>query len=43
MIFSNSIEPVNQPGRHHWKIKRRALILHTLKRPAQKTVLQITK
>ena len=36
MIFSNGIEPVNKPGHHQWKVKRAALILHTLKGPAQK-------
>ena len=36
MIFSSSIEPVNKPGHHQWKVKRAALILHTLQGPAQK-------
>ena len=36
MIFSNGIEPVNKPGHHQWKIKRAALVLHTLQGPAQK-------
>ena len=36
MIFSNGIEPVNKPGHHQWKVKRAALILHTLQGPAQK-------
>ena len=36
MIFSNGIEPVNKPGHHQWKLKRAALILHTLQGPAQK-------
>ena len=36
MIFSNGIERVNKPGHHQWKVKREALILHTLQRPAQK-------
>ena len=30
MIFSNGIEPVNRPGHHQWKVKRAAIILHTL-------------
>ena len=37
MIFSNGIETVNRPGHHQWKIKRAALILHTLQGPAQKS------
>ena len=36
MIFSSGIEPVNRPGHHQWKVKRGALILHTLQGPAQK-------
>ena len=36
MIFSSGIEPVNKPGHHQWKLKRAALILHTLQGPAQK-------
>ena len=36
MIFSSGIEPVNKPGHHQCKVKRAALILHTLKGPAQK-------
>ena len=36
MIFSSGIEPVNKPGHHKWKVKRAALILHTLQGPAQK-------
>ena len=36
MIFSSGIEPVNKPGHHQWKVKRAALILHTLQEPAQK-------
>ena len=36
MIFSSEIEPVNRPGHHQWKVKRAALILHTLQGPAQK-------
>ena len=36
LIFSNGIEPVNKPGHHQWKVKRAALILHTLQGPAQK-------
>ena len=36
MIFSSGIEPVNKPGYHQWKVKRAALILHTLQGPAQK-------
>ena len=36
MIFSNAVEPVNIPGHYEWKIKRAALILHTLQGPAQK-------
>ena len=36
MIFSSGIEPVNKPGNHQWKLKRAALILHTLQGPAQK-------
>ena len=35
-IFSSGIEPVNKPGHHQWKVKRAALILHTLPGPAQK-------
>ena len=36
MIFSNGIEPVNQPGHHQWKVKRAAIIIHTLQEHAQK-------
>ena len=36
MISGSGIEPVNKPGHHQWKVKRAALILHTLKGPAQK-------
>ena len=36
MIFSIGIQHVNKPGHHHWKVKRAALILHTLQGPAQK-------
>ena len=36
MIFSSGIEPVIKPGHHQWKVKRAALILHTLQGPAQK-------
>ena len=36
MIFSSGIEPVSKPGQHQWKVKRAALILHTLQGPAQK-------
>ena len=36
MIFSSGIEPVNKPRHHQWKVKRAALILHTLQGPAQK-------
>ena len=36
MIFSSDIEPVNKPGHHQWKVKRAALILHTIQGPAQK-------
>ena len=36
MIFSSSIEPVNKPRHPQWKVKRAALILHTLQGPAQK-------
>ena len=36
MIFSSGIEPVNKPGHHQWRVKRAALILHTLQGPAQK-------
>ena len=36
MIFSSGIEPVNKPGHHQRKVKRAALILHTLQGPAQK-------
>ena len=36
MTFSSGIEPVNRPGHHQWKIKRAAVILHTLQGPAQK-------
>ena len=35
MIFSSGIEPVNKPGHHQWKVKRAALILHTLQGPTQ--------
>ena len=36
MIFSSGIEPVNKLGHHQWKVKRAALILHTLQGPAEK-------
>ena len=36
MIFSSGIEAANKPGHHQWKVKRAALILHTLLGPAQK-------
>ena len=36
MIYSSGIEPVNKPEHHQWKVKRAALILHTLQGPAQK-------
>ena len=36
MIISSGIEPVNKPGHHQRKVKRAALILHTLQGPAQK-------
>ena len=36
MIFRSGIEPVNKPGHHQWKVKRAALMLHTLQGPAQK-------
>ena len=36
MIFSSGIEPINKPGHHQLKVKRAALILHTLQAPAQK-------
>ena len=36
IIFSSGIEPVNKPRHHQWKVKRTALILHTLQGPAQK-------
>ena len=36
IIFSSGIEPANKPGHHQWKVKRAALILHTLQGPAQK-------
>ena len=36
MIFSSGIEPLNKPRYHQWKVKRAALILHTLQGPAQK-------
>ena len=36
MIFSYGVEPVNKPGHHQWKVKRAALILHTLQGAAQK-------
>ena len=36
MIFSSGIEPINKPGHHQWKVKRAALILHTLQGSAQK-------
>ena len=36
MIFSSGIEPVNKPGHHQWKVKRAAVILHTLQGSAQK-------
>ena len=36
MIYCSGIEPVNKPGHHQWKVKRAALILHTLQGPAQK-------
>ena len=37
MIFSSGIEPANKPGRHQCKVRRAALILHTLQGPAQKS------
>ena len=36
VIFSSDIQPVIKPGHHQWKVKRAALILHTLQGPAQK-------
>ena len=37
MVFSSGKEPVNKPGHHQWKVKKRAaLILHTLPGPVQK-------
>ena len=36
MIFSSGIEQVKKAGHHQWKVKRAALILHTLQGPAQK-------
>ena len=36
MIFSSGIKPVNKPRHHQWRVKRAALILHTLQGPAQK-------
>ena len=36
MIFSSGIEPADKPRHHQWKVKRAALILHTLQGPAQK-------
>ena len=36
MIFSSGIEAVSKPGNHQWKVKRAALMLHTLQGPAQK-------
>ena len=36
MMFSSGIEPVNKPGHYQWKVKRAALILHTVEGPAQK-------
>ena len=36
MIFSIGIEPANQAGHQQWKVKRAALILHTLHGPVQK-------
>ena len=36
MIFSSGIEPVSKPGHHQCKVKRGALILHTLEGPARK-------
>ena len=35
MIFSSGIEPINEPGHHQFKVKRAALILHTLQGPAE--------
>ena len=37
MTFSSGIEPENKPGHHQWKVKRAALILHTLQGPPQKS------
>ena len=36
MIFGSGIETTNKPGYHQWKVKRAALILHTVQGPAQK-------
>ena len=36
MIFSSGKESVNKQGHHQWRVKRAALILHTLQGPAQK-------
>ena len=36
ILFSSGIEPVNKTVHHQWKVKRAALILPTLQRPAQK-------
>ena len=36
IIFSSGIEPVNKPAHHQRRVKRAALILHTLPGPAQK-------
>ena len=36
MILSSGIEPVKKPRQHQWKVKKAALILHNLQRPAQK-------
>ena len=36
MRYSSGIETINKPGHRQWKVKRAALILHTLQGPARK-------
>ena len=46
MILSRGVEPVDKPSHQQWKLKRAAIILHTLRGPAQKwysTLLGETK
>ena len=36
MILSRGVEPVDKPSHQQWKLKRAAIILHTIRRLAQK-------